>query len=131
MKKITSLLLTLVLVLSIAGAALAASRSFDVSTSSTSVFATGASGITRTNNKNWCASISASRSNLSATHRAVARVHKGVDAASATWVYAGVDSTYHPYSAGISDRASGLSFRARLDNRDSGTLEFHGNFLYN
>lgn len=131
MKKFVATLLTLVMVFALTSYAFADSKPFHVSTSSTSVFMTGASSITRTNNKGWYASISASQSNLSPTHRAVARVHQQENAVSASWVYSGTDSTTHPYNAGTSISASGLSFRARLDNRDSGTLEFHGNFYYN
>lgn len=67
-------------------------------------------------------------SNVAPDHRAVARVHKGVDAASATWVYDGVSSSPHPYYSNAVVGQVTLDFRGRLDNTASGLLEFHGNF---
>ena len=69
-----------------------------------------------------------SASNVAPDHRAVARVHKGVDAASATWVYDGGSSSSHPYYSNAVVGQVTLDFRGRLDNTASGLLEFHGNF---
>lgn len=126
MKKFIALILALVLVLSMASFAFA--EPFDISTSSTSVYAIGCSYNKVYNSPGWYISISESRSNLSPTHRAVARCHNKADAISATWVYSGTNSSQHPYNTSAKAYISGATFRGRLDDRDSGTLEFHGTF---
>lgn len=132
MKKCIAIVLTLVMTFALATSAMAEMvtmrYSFDVSTSSTSVFSIGCTGIQKTEDK-WYISLNTSSSNLSETHRAVARVHCGYDAASPKFVYSGPSTTPHGYNANYQGYQSGLSFRARLDNRDSGTLEFHGTFI--
>lgn len=92
-----------------------------------SIFKVGTAKFARKSNS-WYVSYDLSASNVAPDHRAVARVHKGVDAASATWVYDGVSSSPHPYySNAVVDQVT-LDFRGRLDNTASGLLEFHGNF---
>ena len=115
MKKIVALVLSLLLLLSLASVAVA-SVPFHISTDSTTIFQVGTSQFQR-NGTTWFLDVDMRTSNVSATHRAVTRVHHGVDAASATWVYSGPSGTSHPY---ISTYTSGLTFRGRLDNRDSG-----------
>lgn len=131
MKKFVAFILAMVMVFACVVSAMAAplrqGYKFDVSTTSTTEFKTGCSGMSKTENK-WYISLNAGISNLSSTHRAVARVHHGYDAASATYVYSGPSTTVHGYNADCQGFMSGLSFRARLDNRDTGTLEFHGTF---
>ena len=133
MKKFIAMILVLVLICAVTSNAMAAlsrfDKWFDIVTTSTTEFQTGCSGIYKSDNR-WYIVLSESSSNLSATHRAVARVHKGSTAASATWVYSGPSSTVHPYTANCQGYQENLSFRGRLDNRDSGLLEFHGYFYY-
>ena len=125
MKKLVAVVLALVLVLSVASAAMAVP--FHIVTDSTSIFKVGTAKFARKSNS-WYVSYDLSASNVAPDHRAVARVHKGVDAASATWVYEGVSSSPHPYySNAVVDQVT-LDFRGRLDNTASGLLEFHGNF---
>lgn len=130
MKKAMALVLVLIMVFAFAGSSLAERKWFDIVTESTTEFKTGCYDITKTTNL-WQVSLSTSSSNLSPTHRAVARVHKGTDVASATWVYSGPSAESHGYGVNYQGYKSGLSFRGRLDNRDSGLLEFHGYFVYN
>lgn len=94
MKKLVAVVLALVLVLSVASAAMAVP--FHIVTDSTSIFKVGTAKFARKSNS-WYVSYDLSASNVAPDHRAVARVHKGVDAASATWVYDGVSSSSHPY----------------------------------
>lgn len=132
MKKLSILLVALILTLTTLGSALAEPvtmrYTFDISTSNTSQYQIGCTGIEKTENK-WYIVLDSSKSNLSSTHRAVTRVHNGADAASATWVYSGPNTTQHPYKANCQGVMSNLSYRGRLDNRDSGVLEFHGKFV--
>lgn len=132
MKKMIALMLVLTLILTFAGSAMAVgeNKPFHIQTDSTTEFMTGCYGITKTGNY-WHIRVSTSTSNLSDTHRAVARVHQLANAASATWVYSGPNSTSHPYTADCQNLRYNISFRGRLDNRDSGTLQFHGDFYYN
>lgn len=104
---------------------MAASTRFNIVTDSTSIFQVGTGLYDRTR-ADWYLDIDMSTSNVGPAHRAVTRVHQGVKAASATWVYSGANGTSHGYSSGIPTGAKGLTFRGRLDDRDSGTLQFHG-----
>lgn len=132
MKKCIAIILTLAITFAFATSAMAEvvtmKYGFDVTTSSTSHFSIGCNGIEKTENQ-WYISLRTASSNLSETHRAVTRVHCGYDAASPTFVYSGANTTRRGYNADYQGFQSGLSFRARLDNRDSGTLEFHGTFV--
>ena len=119
--------MNLSLVLAFAGSAMGVETRFDIVTTSTTSFKTGCYGINKTG-AYWFVRLDEDMSNLSPTHRAVTRVHKGYDPISAKWVYSGPNETYHGYNALYQGPVSGVSFRARLDDRDSGTLEFHGYF---
>ncbi len=131
MKKFVAFILAMVMVFTFAVSAMAVPQrkgyTFHVTTTSTTVYQIGCSGIQKSENK-WYISLNEKDSNLSPTHRAVARVHHGFDAASATYVYSGPSTNQHGYNADCQGYMDGLSFRARLDNRDTGTLEFHGTF---
>ena len=97
--------------------------------SSTSSFMTGCSDITKYNNA-WFVRYNEDTSNITPTHRAVVRIHKGTQPITPKWVY---DSPYErdrPYNTGYTGTVTGVSFRARLDDRDSGTLEFHGYYYH-
>ncbi|MEG1983633.1 MAG: hypothetical protein RR037_07890 [Alistipes sp.] len=122
MKKFAALILTLIMMVSISSVASAVS--FDIVTTSKDVYQVGTQ-IFSTNNYNWFINVNMGTSNIALDHRAVVRVHQGVNAASATWVYGAPNGASHPYISGYKD---GLTFRGRLDNRDSGLLEFHGTF---
>ena len=124
MKKFIALVLAIAMLLSIASVASASSVNFNISTSITSVFQVGTIQFAR-DNTYWWLDVDMRTSNVSDTHRAVTRVHCGVNAASAKWVYSGPNGTSHNYITGYD---SGLTFRGRLDDRDSGQLEFHGKF---
>lgn len=136
MKKKVAFLLALVMAFALAGSALASDNehmvtmryTFHITTSSTSEYQVGCSGIEKTENR-WYIILDESRSNLSPTHRAVTRVHDGYNAASATWVYSGPSRNEHPYNADCQGVKNNLSYRGRLDDRDSGVLEFHGTFV--
>ena len=132
MKKAMALALVLIMALAFAGSATAANYTaarFDIATSSITEFKTGCYDLKKKDNS-WYVSLTESSSNLSPTHRAVARVHQFENAVSATWVYSGSNSTVHPYTADCQGYQKHISFRARLDDRDSGLLEFHGYFNY-
>ena len=125
MKKSIAAILILTLILVFAGSAMAVGSRFDIVTSSTSSFMTGCSGIMKYNNA-WFVRYNEDTSNITPTHRAVVRIHKGAQPITPKWVY---DSPYErdrPYNTGYTETVTGVSFRARLDDRDSGTLEFHG-----
>ena len=133
MKKLMAFLLALVMVFALASTALAADGvemryGFHISTTSTSEYQIGCSGIQKTGNE-WYIVLDTSRSNVSPTHRAVTRVHDGYNAASSTWVYSGPSTTSHPYKTNYQGAFFDLSYRGRLDDRDSGVLEFHGTFV--
>lgn len=128
MKKILAVVLTLSLVLAFTGSAMAVGTRFDIVTSSTTSFKTGCT-VDELKNTYWFMRLDEDLSNLSPTHRAVTRIHQGVNPISATWVYSGPNETEHPHT--YKDGAGVVSYRGRLDNRDSGTLEFHGYFHYN
>ena len=127
MKKILAVVLTLSLVLAFAGSAMAVGTRFHIVTSSTTSFQTGCSVERKTGN-HWFVRLDEEMSNLSPTHRAVVRIHEGYNAISATWVYSGPNETEHGYNSGKTGTVYNVSFRGRLDNRDSGLLEFHGYF---
>ena len=127
MKKILAVVLTLSLVLAFAGSAMADRNRFDIVTTSTTSFQTGCSVEKKTDN-HWFVRLDEEMSNLSSTHRAVCRVHQGSTAISPTWVYSGPNETDRSYNTGYQGEQRNISFRGRLDNRDSGTLEFHGYF---
>ena len=57
-------------------------------------------------------------SNIASNRRAVIRVHEGEEAASATWVYSTLSSSYHPYKSGFGNGDAMVELRGRLDNRD-------------
>lgn len=130
MKKIITMILMFAMVLSVAGLASADSRPFDISTDSTSVYQVGTIVIPQKTNATWCPYINEGTSNLSETHRAVTRVHKGATAISATWVYSKNTYEWHPYKTNYTGTVTGITYRGRLDTRDSGILEFHGDFHY-
>ena len=125
MKKFVAAVLVVVMIFSVSSMAMAASTRFNIVTDSTTVLQIGTPKYNRTMTY-WIVYVDMSTSNLSPTHRAVTRVHKGFDAVSATWVYSGENPTARGYNAGTANNVPGLTFRGRLDNRDSGTLEFHG-----
>ena len=125
MKKFVAGVLVVVMIFSVSSMAMAASTRFNIVTDSTTVLRIGTPKYNRTMTY-WIVYVDMSTSNLSPTHRAVTRVHKGFDAVSATWVYSGENPTARGYNAGTANNVTGLTFRGRLDNRDSGTLEFHG-----
>ncbi|MEG2267522.1 MAG: hypothetical protein RSC68_24735 [Acinetobacter sp.] len=129
MKKIIAAILVLTLVLTVASVAMAGDANFHIVTDSTSVYTVGHSPVDKTASK-WTIRIDVAASNLSSTHRAVARVHKGSPAISATYVF--TENTYnnYGYKQGYTGLVSGITFRSKLDDRDSGTLEFHGRFIY-
>lgn len=127
MKKVIAIVMVLTMVFTFASSALAVGTRFDIVTTSTSSLMTGCSGITK-KDAHWFLKINTDTSNLSSTHRAVTRVHQGTEPISATWVYSGPNETDRAYNTGKGGTVSGVSFRGRLDNRDSGTLEFHGYF---
>ena len=129
MKKILAVVLTLSLVLAFAGSAMADRNRFDIVTTSTTSFQTGCYGITKTGPR-WFIKLDEDMSNLSPTHRAVVRIHEGYNAISATWVYSGPNETEHGYNSGKTGTVNNVSFRGRLDDRDSGLLEFHGYFYH-
>ncbi len=130
MKKL--FVLVLVLALAITGTSLAERTTmrynFGISTTSTTEYQIGCTGIQKSENE-WYIVLDVNNSNLSPTHRAVTRVHNGANAASATWVYSGPSTTHHPYKTNCQGVMFNLSYRGRLDNRDSGTLEFYGQFV--
>lgn len=126
MKKWVAVILALTLVLSVASIAMAA-VSFHIVTDSTSIFQIGTAKFAKMQNT-WYISYDMSASNVAWDHRAVARVHKGTAAASATWVYDGISSNPHPYYSNAAVGSKTLDFRGRLDNTASGLLEFHGAF---
>ncbi len=130
MKKL--FVLVLVLALAITGTSLAERKTmrynFGISTTSTTEYQIGCTGIQKSENE-WYIVLDVNNSNLSPTHRAVTRVHNGANAASATWVYSGPSTTHHPYKTNCQGVMLNLSYRGRLDNRDSGTLEFYGQFV--
>ena len=136
MRKLIALITALVLCFAIVGSAMAdgvvgdGKAQFSVSTDSTTSYQIGVNNIRKTGSR-WYIGVDESRSNISATHRAVSRVHKGATSISALWVYSGSNYNSHPYSTGYTGVVEGVSFRARLDNRDTGWLEFHGTFYYN
>ena len=125
MKKFIAAILVLTLVLAFASVAMAARTPFHIVTDSTSIYQVGTPLYTRVA-QSWYLDIDTSTSNVAPDHRAVTRVHLGVNAASATWVYSGANGTSHGYNSNIGLNQEGLTFRGRLDNRDSGTLQFHG-----
>lgn len=131
MKKLISAILVLTLVLAFASSAMAyefKSLPFSFVTDSTSVFNVGPK-FDKVGNS-WYIAFSESRSNVSPTHRAVTRVHLGAKAISATWVVSENTYSIHPYIPGYTATVRGATYRARLDDRDSGTLQFHGDFYY-
>lgn len=125
MKKFVAAVLVVVMIFSVSSMAMAASTRFNIVTDSTTVLQIGTPKYNRTMTY-WIVYVDMSTSNLSPTHRAVTRVHKGFDAVSATWVYSGENPTARGYNTGTANDVTGLTFRGRLDNRDSGILEFHG-----
>lgn len=125
MKKIIAVVLVLTMILAFASSALAIGTRFDIVTSSTSSLMTGCSGL-RLSGNYWFMRLDEDMSNLSSTHRAVTRVHQGTNPISATWVYSGPNETEHTHT--FSGTTANASYRGRLDNRDSGLLEFHGYF---
>lgn len=125
MKKILAVALTLSLVLAFANSAMAVGSRFDIVTSSTTSFKTGCYGL-RLGGSYWFVRLDEDMSNLSPTHRAVVRVHQGENPISAKWVYSGPNETEHPHT--FTGTVANASFRGRLDDRDSGLLEFHGYF---
>ena len=128
MKKMIAVVLVLTMVMAFASSAMATSESFHIVTTSTTSFMTGCTAAGKTDN-HWFIRLDEERSNLSPTHRAVCRVHQSATAVSATWVYSGPNETDRAYNANfLGDQSATISFRGRLDNRDSGTLEFHGTF---
>lgn len=130
MKKL--FVLVLVLALAITGTSFAERvtmrYNFGITTDSTTQYQIGCTGIQKSENE-WYIVLNTSKSNLSPTHRAVTRVHNGANAASATWVYSGANATHHPYKTNCQGPMYNLSYRGRLDNRDSGTLKFYGQFV--
>ena len=129
MKKMIAVVLVLTMVLAFASSAMAVpiSKNFHISTSSTTSFQTGCSGMNLSTTNWWYIELDEAASNLSATHRAVTRVHQGTKAISATWVYSGPNTTNRQHT--FSGNTPLASFRGRLDDRDSGTMEFHGKFI--
>ena len=129
MKKMIAVVLVLTMVMAFASSAMAASVSanFHISTSSTTTFQTGCSGMKLDGTNWWYIELDEAASNLSATHRAVTRVHQGTKAISATWVYSGPNTANRQHT--YDPDGSTASYRGRLDDRDSGTLEFHGKFI--
>ncbi|MEG1092547.1 MAG: hypothetical protein RSE38_14515 [Acinetobacter sp.] len=126
MKKSVAIILVLSLVLSIASVASAKTTDFNIVTSSTNIYQVGTAKFDRNLNQ-WYVDINMSTSNIAADHRAVTRVHQGASVASATWVYSAYSDVPRGY---ISGYKTGLTYRGRLDDRDSGLLEFHGVFHY-
>lgn len=90
MKKSIAAILILTLILVFAGSAMAVGSRFDIVTSSTSSFMTGCSGITKLKNA-WFVRYNEDTSNITPTHRAVVRIHKGTQPITPKWVY---DSPY-------------------------------------
>lgn len=76
MKKSIAAILILTLILVFVGSAMAVGSRFDIVTSSTSSFMTGCSDITKYNNA-WFVRYNEDTSNITPTHRAVVRIHKG------------------------------------------------------
>ncbi|MEG1360788.1 MAG: hypothetical protein RSE23_14100 [Clostridia bacterium] len=126
MKKTIAIVLVLTMVFAFASSAMAVGTRFDIVTSSTTSLMTGCSGL-RLTGTYWFMRLDENTSNLSPTHRAVTRVHQGTNPISATWVYSGPNETNHPHTFNKYSTTN-ASFRGRLDDRDSGTLEFHGYF---
>ncbi len=132
MKKFCALILAVVLMLTMTSMAFAVSPSpvrFNISTDNTVNFQIGAANISKDGNY-WHVSFNEETSNVTPTHRAVVRIHQGYNAISSKWVYEGQEYDQHPYKTNYTKPLSGVSFRARLDDRDSGILEFHGNFFH-
>ncbi|MEG0492605.1 MAG: hypothetical protein RR696_05335 [Clostridia bacterium] len=127
MKKIVVVIMALTIVFAITSSAMATGTPFNIVTDSTSVLQTGCS-VAKKTGAHWFIRLNEETSNLSATHRAVVRVHKGAQSISATWVYGGPNETDRLYSASYQKEVTGISFRGRMDDRDTGTLEFHGTF---
>ena len=125
MKKMIAVVLVLTMVLAFASSAMATGTRFDIVTDSTSSLKTGCVVASKTG-AHWFMRLDEDMSNLSSTHRAVVRIHEGANAISATWVYSGPNETERGYNAGKAGTVYNVSFRGRLDNRDSGLLEFHG-----
>lgn len=130
MKKLVSLLLCIVI---LCGAASAFAEEYDriwysIETSSTSVYSVGHTPVDKWRD-DWYIGID-SRSNVSSTHRAVGRVHCGAEAITPTFVFNGTSYNHHEYDTYWEYEAYGVTFRARLDNRDSGTLNFYGYYYY-
>ncbi|MEG1155961.1 MAG: hypothetical protein RSD94_08810 [Acinetobacter sp.] len=129
MKKTIAIVMVLTMVFAFASSAMAVGSRFDIVTSNTSSLVTGASGITKTGNA-WFVRYNENTSNITATHRAVVRIHRGTQPITPTWVYDKPYELNRPYYPGYTTTVDGVSFRARLDDRDSGTLEFHGYFYH-
>ena len=125
MKKMLAVVLVLTMVMAFSNSAMAAYKRFDIVTESTSAFKTGCSSMLLQDHY-WFMRLDEDMSNLSSTHRAVTRVHQGTTPISATWVYSGPNETDHPHT--FTGSVANASYRGRLDDRDSGTLEFHGYF---
>lgn len=132
MKKFVASIMVAIMICSCISAALASSTPFNVSTTSTTELQIATRQVVKPESaKFWQISLDEERSNLSPTHRAVTRVHQGYNAISDTWVYSGPNYTQHDYKTLYKDKElTGVTYRGRLDNRDTGTLEFHGNFIY-
>lgn len=126
MKKMIAVVLVLTMVMAFASSAMAIGTRFDIVTESTTSFKTGCYNIKPIGTR-WFMRLDEDMSNLSSTHRAVTRVHQGTTPISATWVYSGPNETEHPHTY-KSSNTDLLSYRGRLDDRDSGLLEFHGYF---
>ena len=60
--------------------------------------------------------------------RVVARVHKGYDAVSSTWVYSNSSGVSHPYKVAYQGGGYQVALRGRVDDRDQGPIVVGGTF---
>lgn len=131
-KRILTFVLALTITLGVCVTAFAdySQAPFSVETTSKMDFKVGTEKLNKKRGSDWYLSVNMDKSNISDTHRAVVRVYKGTEVISATWVYSGESTTPHGYNSDCQKGMNGITFRARLDTRDSGTLVFKGRFCY-
>lgn len=132
MKKLTAMILALVMTISAISLAIAQSTGcipFHMVSDDSSTWQTLTAPVTK-HGDSWYLTINSSLSNISPTLRALVRVHSGLRPISATWVYYGSSISYHPYSANAQGTVTNVTLHGCLDARDAGTVEMHGLFCY-
>ena len=132
MKKLTAMILALVMTFSAASLAMAeitGCTPFHVVTDASSAWQTVTAPVIK-HGDYWYLRINESLSNISPRLRAVVRVHRGTTAISATWVYSAASSEHHPYTADAQGTVTNVTLRVRLDSSDAGTMTLSGTFCY-